>query len=115
MKNSTSEQLVFSSIRGKKVGGVFDDHGVMSDAGVLVLREVGQRIKVTDALTDAIVDSHHPSYVRHEIAVELMIKEHKRHLHSDAAKRQLRWHQPRQRRRSRQISFAFSSTAPPMF
>lgn len=38
-----------------------------SDAGVLVLREVEQCIKVIDALTDAIVDSRHPSYVRHEV------------------------------------------------
>jgi len=67
MKNPTSEQLVFSSICGKKVTAVFDDHRVTSDAGVLVLREVEQRIKVIDAVTDAIVDSRHPSYVRHEV------------------------------------------------
>ncbi len=67
MKHDTSEQLVFSSICGKKVTAVFDDHRVTSDAGVLVLREVEQRIKLIDALTDAIVDSRHPSYVRHEV------------------------------------------------
>jgi hypothetical protein len=67
MKKSTSEQLVFSSICGKKVTAVFDDHRVTSDAGVLVLREVEQRIKLIDSLTDAIVDSRHPSYVRHEV------------------------------------------------
>lgn len=67
MKHDTSEQLVFSSICGKKVTAVFDDHRVTSDAGVLVLREVEQRIKLLDALTDAIVDSRHPSYVRHEV------------------------------------------------
>jgi hypothetical protein len=67
MKHHTSEQLVFSSICGKKVTAVFDDHRVTSDAGVLVLREIEQRIKLIDALTDAIVDSRHPSYVRHEM------------------------------------------------
>jgi hypothetical protein len=46
MKTSTSEQLVFSSICGKKVTAVFDDHWVTSDAGVLVLREVEQSIKL---------------------------------------------------------------------
>lgn len=67
MENSTSEQLVFSSISGQKVTAVFDDHRVTSDAGALLLREVEQRIGVIDALTDAIVDSRHPSYVRHEV------------------------------------------------
>jgi len=67
MKNPTSQQLVFSSISGKKLTGVFDDHCVTSDAGVLALREVERRVKLMDALTDAIVDSRHPSYVRHEV------------------------------------------------
>jgi hypothetical protein len=40
---------------------------VTSDAGVLFLREVEKRIGVIDALTNAIVDSRHPSYVQHEM------------------------------------------------
>ena len=68
MKNPTSQQLVFSSICGKKLTGVFDDHPAFGgDAGVLALREVERRVKLMDALTDAIVDSRHPSYVRHEV------------------------------------------------
>ena len=67
MKNATSQQLVFSSICGKKVTGVFDDHRVTSDAGVLALRELERRTRLIDALTDAIMDSRHPSYVRHEV------------------------------------------------
>jgi hypothetical protein len=67
MKNSTSQRLAFSSISGKEVTGVFDEHRVTSDAGVLLLREVDRHIKLMDALVDAIVDSRHPSYVRHEI------------------------------------------------
>ena len=67
MMNPTTEPLVFSSVCSKKITAVFDDHRVTSDAGVLFLREVEQRIGVIDALTDAIVDSRHPSYVRHEV------------------------------------------------
>jgi hypothetical protein len=67
MKNRISEQLVFSSVSGKKVTAVFDDHRVTSDAGVLALREIEQRIRLLDALTDAIVDSRHSSYVRHKV------------------------------------------------
>jgi hypothetical protein len=67
MKNSTSQPLAFSSISGKEVTGVFDEHRVTSDAGVLLLREVDRHIKLMDSLVDAIVDSRHPSYVRHEI------------------------------------------------
>jgi hypothetical protein len=67
MVNPTTEALVFSSVCGKKITGVFDDHRVTSDAGVLFLREVEKRIGVIDALTEAIVDSRHPSYVQHEV------------------------------------------------
>ena len=67
MMNSTTEPLVFSSVCSNKITAVFDDHRVTSDAGVLLLREVEQRIGVIDALTDAIVDSRHASYVRHEV------------------------------------------------
>ena len=67
MMNPTTKPLVFSGVRNKKVTGVFDDHRVTSDAGVLFLREVEKRIGVIDALTNAIVDSRHPSYVQHEM------------------------------------------------
>lgn len=66
MQYPTAESLVFSSICGKKLTAVFDDHRVTSDAGALLLREVEQQVNVIDALTNAIVDSRHPSYVRHE-------------------------------------------------
>ncbi len=66
--NPTTDPLAFSNACSKKVTGVFDDHPAFGgDAGVLSLREVEQRIGVIDALTDAIVDSRHPSYVRHEV------------------------------------------------
>ncbi len=62
MMNPTTERLVFSSVSGKKVTAVFDDHPAFGgDAGVLFLREVEKRIGVIGALTDAIVDSRHPS------------------------------------------------------
>jgi len=67
MLNPTTDQLVFSSVCAKKITGVFDDHRVTSDAGVLLLREVEKRIGVIEVLTDAIVDSRHPSYVKHEV------------------------------------------------
>ena len=66
MKNPTTDQLTFSNVSGKKVTGVFDDHRVTSDAGALLLREVDKSIGVIDVLTDAIVDTRHPSYVKHE-------------------------------------------------
>lgn len=67
MMNPTTDQLSFSNVSGKKVTGVFDDHRVTSDAGVLLLREVDKSIGVIDVVTDAIVDLRHPSYVKHEV------------------------------------------------
>ena len=59
--------LVLSSMRGENLTAVFDDHRVTFDAGVLLLRGVEQRMKLIDALTDAITGSRHSSCVRHEV------------------------------------------------
>lgn len=64
----TSDQLVFLSICRSKITAVFGDHRVTSDAGVLVLREVDQRIGLIDALTDAMVGCRHAFYVRHDVS-----------------------------------------------
>jgi len=60
VKDPTSEQIVFSSICGRELIAVFDDHRVTSDGGALVLRGVDRQVGLIDALTDAIVDSPHP-------------------------------------------------------
>jgi len=66
MKDNTCQQLAFTSICGRRLTAVFDDHRVTSDGGVGVA-DVKRQIKVIDALADAIVDSHHASYLRQEI------------------------------------------------
>ena len=45
----------------------FTGGDVTSDAGVLVLREIADKIGIIEQLTDAITDIRHQSYVRHDL------------------------------------------------
>ena len=37
------------------------------EAGVLVLREIGENTRIIDCLVDATVDERYPSYIRHDM------------------------------------------------
>jgi hypothetical protein len=57
----------FKMISGTRVTADFTGGEVTSDGGVLLVREIADRIGIIDRLTDAIVDTRHQSYVRHDI------------------------------------------------
>ena len=65
MREDTQILLEFKGISGKRVTADFSGGEVTSDAGVLALREVPDRIGIIDQFTDAITDNRHQSYVRH--------------------------------------------------
>lgn len=67
MRKDTQLSLEFKMISGKRVTADFTGGDVTSDAGVLVLREVTDRIGIIDQLADAIMDNRHQSYVRHDM------------------------------------------------
>lgn len=67
MAEYTQLSLPFASISGKKVVADFSGEQVTSDAGVLELREVADRIGLADHLIGAIHDSRHPSYITHSL------------------------------------------------
>lgn len=57
-----------SPIRGKKVVARFDGGELSSDGGVLVLREVEQRLGVADRMPACIVDPRAPDQITHSLA-----------------------------------------------
>jgi hypothetical protein len=67
MNQNNQLSLKFKTISGKKVTADFTGGDVTSDAGVLVLREIADRIGIIEQLADAITDTRHQSYVQHAI------------------------------------------------
>ena len=67
MDKDTQLSLDFKTISGKRVTADFTGGDVTSDGGVLLLREVADKIGIIDQLTDAITDNRHQSYVRHDV------------------------------------------------
>ena len=66
MKDCTTQLLLFKGISNKKIEADFDGGEVSSDAGLLFLREVENRIGITRKIADIIRDRRHPGYVKHQ-------------------------------------------------
>ena len=71
MEENKQLSLQFASISGKKVTADFSGGDVTSDVGVMVMREISNKIGIIEQLTRAIHDERHQSYVKHEI-IELL-------------------------------------------
>ena len=71
MKNCTKQLLLFKGISNKKVEADFDGGEVSSDAGLLFLREVENRIGLSSKMADSLRDRRHPGYIKHRF-VELL-------------------------------------------
>jgi hypothetical protein len=67
MKDCTKQLLLFKGISNKKIEADFNGGEVSSDAGVLFLREVENRIGLISKMTDALRDRRHPGYVKHQL------------------------------------------------
>ncbi len=57
-----------SPVAGKKIVAQFDGGLLSSDAGILVLREVDQRLRVADRMAACIVDPRAPDQITHALA-----------------------------------------------
>jgi hypothetical protein len=66
MKDCTKQLLLFKGISNKKIQADFDGGEVSSDAGLLFLREVENRIGIISKIADIIRDRRHPGYVKHQ-------------------------------------------------
>jgi hypothetical protein len=71
MDDSTTSQLQFAPLKGKKITARFDEPRVSSDGGVLYMREVDQQIGLMDRLVEVIDDPRRQSHIDHTLG-ELM-------------------------------------------
>ena len=68
MNNSMLSLPGLSPVSGKTVVAKFDGGLLSSDAGILVLREVEQRLRVADRLAACMVDPRTPELITHTLA-----------------------------------------------
>lgn len=68
MGKTTTGQLEFTALNGKKITAVFDEPQVSSDGGVLLLREVDRHTGLMDRLAAVITDQRRSSHVAHQVA-----------------------------------------------
>jgi hypothetical protein len=67
MSQDSQLSFEFKAISGKRVTADFSGGEVTSDGGVLILREIADRMGIIEQLSGAILDERHPSYVRHDM------------------------------------------------
>lgn len=72
MTQDTQLSFEFKVISGKRVTADFTGGEVTSDGGVLILREIADRMGIAEALSKAIPDNRHQSYVRHDVKTLLI-------------------------------------------
>ncbi len=71
MNNLMLPLPVLSPVSGKTVVVKFDGGLLSSDGGILVLREVEQRLRVADRLAACIEDPRSPEQITHSLADDL--------------------------------------------
>lgn len=65
MPNCTTKQLNFSPLRLKKITGSFSGGSITNDGGLLLLREIDKKYKITDRLGSLVYDPLNPLYITH--------------------------------------------------
>ena len=71
MREDSQLSLEFKMISGKKVTADFTGGDVSYDVGVLALRAIVDKIGIIDQLAEAITDTRHQSYIRHDLTMLL--------------------------------------------
>jgi len=66
MKDCIKQLFLFKDISNKKIEVDFNGGEVSSDAGLLFLREVENRIGLISKMTNCLQDRRHPGYVKHQ-------------------------------------------------
>lgn len=73
MTDCTQETFKFPSLKGRKIEAEFTGGDVTSDGGVLLLRAIDQRLKLTEQLLKIIPDRRNPVYIVH--SMESLLKQ----------------------------------------
>ncbi|MDA0989609.1 MAG: IS1380 family transposase [Verrucomicrobia bacterium] len=68
MNDTTTSQLQFAPLNGKRITASFDEPRVSSDGGVLYMREVDRQIGLMDRLVEAIDDPRRQTHIDHTLA-----------------------------------------------
>ena len=63
----TTKPLEFEGHRRRRVGAAFDGGPITSDAGLLLLRRVEQRLSLFDQVADCFTDHRDPSRIQHSL------------------------------------------------
>ena len=76
MTECNRKSLLFSSLSRKKILANFNGGHLTSDGGALLLREVGRRTGLIDALAECITDSRDPAKIKHDLKTMLAQRVH---------------------------------------
>ena len=68
MTEYTNQTMLFKEISHKKVHVDFNGGQISSDAGVILLREIADRIGLFKRFSSVLPDRRHPGYVQHDIS-----------------------------------------------
>lgn len=71
MTNCISKILDFPSLKGRKVNASFSGGSITSDGGILLLRQVEQKIKLLEKVAKVIPDFRDPNKITHSIQTML--------------------------------------------
>lgn len=67
MTNCTLTQLEFPPLKRRKIQAEFSGGAITSDAGVLLLRSVDQRLQLTERVAEDFHDLRDPAKVQHTV------------------------------------------------
>nr|WP_235185900.1 transposase [Methylomarinum vadi] len=65
MTNCTPAQIEFPPLKRRKIAAQFSGGAITSDGGVLLLRTVDQRLRLTERIAQHIPDSRDPAKIQH--------------------------------------------------
>lgn len=71
MPNCTATKIEFPACKRRKIEAQFNGGAITSDGGVLLLRSVDQRLKLTEQVAAQITDPRDPDKIQHQ-AVDLL-------------------------------------------
>lgn len=67
MKEYTQTELLFESVKGKKIVADFKGGSITSDAGLLLFRQLADDMSLFNKCSEAIRERRHVSYISHDI------------------------------------------------
>ncbi len=65
MTKCNTKQINFSPIKSKRIEYSFTGGNITSDGGVILLRQVDKKLKLTEQAADCIPDKRNSNYVTH--------------------------------------------------